>query len=373
MKPKKHPRGVALITALMIVAIATTLIVGLTHQHQLDIRRASNMINSDQAYQYALGAESWAMSLLYRDKQIDVIDHLKEDWAQTLAPIEVPGGHITVQLTDLQGRININNLYFDENAANNPNNPNPNDPNTKTPDNNPGTPPNNNGFNPQLPGINIKQNLTARQLVILISDYQLQSENSQEKPQGLAQPLPPGGDLSSVDLETVFTPLIDWMDPDVEPRGINGAEDQYYLGLPHPYRTANQIITSITELRLVKGVTPVIYHALAPYITALPVKTTININTAPMQVLRSLGMDPVAAATIIAERDKTPFKTILEFTDHPLIKNLNLSGNALGIRSEHYLLEAVAEIGRGRATINSVLYREKSGKVQVLYRSSGQL
>ena len=51
----------------------------------------------------------------------------------------------------------------------------------------------------------------------------------------------------------------------------NGADDMYYLRLKPSYRSSENEFTDMSELKLIKGVTPQIYVTLAPYITALPV------------------------------------------------------------------------------------------------------
>lgn len=85
----------------------------------------------------------------------------------------------------------------------------------------------------------------------------------------------------------------------------NGSQDAYYVSLHPPYRSSQTTMANVSELRLVNGVTPEIYAALAPYITALPVpaasavppattpaavETPINVNSAAAPVL--LTMDP---------------------------------------------------------------------------------
>ena len=49
--------------------------------------------------------------------------------------------------------------------------------------------------------------------------------------------------------------ILDWIDADDTPRDF-GAESDYYLALPHPYRAANRPLASLSELLLVRGVTP---------------------------------------------------------------------------------------------------------------------
>lgn len=60
-------RGVALITALIIMAIAAAIAAGMVWQGDLDTRRTETLIHGDQALEYALGAESWAEQIMQRD------------------------------------------------------------------------------------------------------------------------------------------------------------------------------------------------------------------------------------------------------------------------------------------------------------------
>lgn len=53
---------------------------------------------------------------------------------------------------------------------------------------------------------------------------------------------------------------------------MTGADDRYYLSLNPPYRSSQNEFTDISELKLIKGVTPQIYNTLKPYITALPMQ-----------------------------------------------------------------------------------------------------
>ena len=55
--------------------------------------------------------------------------------------------------------------------------------------------------------------------------------------------------------EDIANSIIDWIDPDDDPRE-NGAESDYYSGLTPPYQAKNGPLDSIEELLLVKGVTP---------------------------------------------------------------------------------------------------------------------
>jgi general secretion pathway protein K len=103
-------KGVALVTALLVVSLAATAAVTLSAHQQFDIRRTANLINGDQAWLYAKGAEAWSMVILMRDLVDNTTDSLQDTWAQTLPPIELPGGFMTGEIEDLHSRLNLNNL-----------------------------------------------------------------------------------------------------------------------------------------------------------------------------------------------------------------------------------------------------------------------
>jgi general secretion pathway protein K len=109
--------------------------------------------------------------------------------------------------------------------------------------------------------------------------------------------------------------LIDWLDEDDEPTQPNGAENQYYLALDPPYRAASRRALDLSELARVKGFTVETVARLAPYLTALPIETAVNVNTAPAAVLRAAipSLSPSEAARLIESRTQTPFASRDDF------------------------------------------------------------
>ena len=57
----------------------------------------------------------------------------------------------------------------------------------------------------------------------------------------------------------IVNSILDWIDPDDQTHP-EGAETQYYQGLNPPYAAKNGPIDDISELLLIKGVTPEIYY-----------------------------------------------------------------------------------------------------------------
>ena len=113
---QRFNKGVALITALLIMALVATLAYTLEWNNSLDLRRTIVMLNREQAVQVALGAESWMQSILLQDIQESQTDHLGEIWASDLPGLPIDGGEIFGAIEDLQGRFNVNNLIDNDGA-----------------------------------------------------------------------------------------------------------------------------------------------------------------------------------------------------------------------------------------------------------------
>ena len=113
MKRRTTNRGVALITAMLITALASMVAANLAWDNALDVRRTMVLLNHEQAVQVALGAESWVIGILHQDLEDSETDHLGEIWAIALPGLPIDGGEVTGTIEDLQGRFNVNNLIDD--------------------------------------------------------------------------------------------------------------------------------------------------------------------------------------------------------------------------------------------------------------------
>jgi general secretion pathway protein K len=107
-------RGVALITAMLITALAGLVAANLAWDNALDVRRTMVLLYHEQAVQVALGAENYAAKLLAQDLQDSETDHLGEIWATDLPGFPIDGGEVFGVIEDLQGRFNVNNLINEE-------------------------------------------------------------------------------------------------------------------------------------------------------------------------------------------------------------------------------------------------------------------
>jgi general secretion pathway protein K len=137
--------------------------------------------------------------------------------------------------------------------------------------------------------------------------------------------------VDASDISVVSDSILDWIDSDDLPR-VAGVESDYYQGLPLPYYAKNAPLDDLSELLLVKGVTPEMYwgsnatnHTPSVFQHKLGLGTApgqapdypfglveiftpfsngkINVNTADATVLQMIpGVDAAMADAIVKQR-----------------------------------------------------------------------
>ena len=106
-------RGVALLAALLVVALATVLIAALLDRGEQSRARSRNSLRAEQSWQLALGAEYWAITQLDKDRSnAGGSDYYGEAWSLAIPPLPVPGGQLSGQVFDQTGCLDINRLYL---------------------------------------------------------------------------------------------------------------------------------------------------------------------------------------------------------------------------------------------------------------------
>jgi general secretion pathway protein K len=302
---RKSDRGVALITAMLISALATIVAANLAWDSALHVRRTTIILNHDQAMQVALGAESWVIGILHQDKEDSQTDHLGEIWATDLPGLPVEGGEVFGSVRDLQGRFNVNNLV-DQNGE--------------------------------------------------------VEEESLEQFRRL---------LNALDIDPRFAGIAaDWIDTDLDASFPDGAEDSIYTGMLPPYRAANQSLTSISELAAIEGMNKQTFDILKSHISALPGRTSVNVNTATAAVLQSLdeNMSVSDVEALVAEREAGGF-TDIETSFASLVAPDVL--NRLEDSSQYFQLKVIVRIDTVLFTMYSLLQRNDRGDVTPILRSFG--
>lgn len=140
----------------------------------------------------------------------------------------------------------------------------------------------------------------------------------------------------------------------------------YYLSQKPPYYPSHQLIKSKSEFRLIKDVSAPAYIALEPFITALPESTSININTAPKQILMSLGdgLSDAQANELITARGEDGITDLKEINE--LLKKFNIPSDQITIESQYYLSVAYAKNDEFSLVVYSLLKRSRDRKGKLL-------
>jgi len=209
--------------------------------------------------------------------------------------------------------------------------------------------------------------------------------------------------VDASDISVVSDSIKDWIDSDDLPLAA-GAESDYYQGLPVPYYAKNAPIDDLSELLLVKGVTPEMYwgsnatnHTPSVFQHKLGFGTApgqapdypfglvniftpissgqINVNTADVNVLQMIpGVDQSMAESIIKQRagpdgvdgteDDTPFRNAAAALQGVGINNSQSA--QLSVRSLTFEVHVTAQIGDYKREYIAILYRKSGTDIQVL-------
>lgn len=302
-------RGVALITAMLVMSLATITAVSMTADQQVYFRRTENILLHEQAYLYLLSAEDFTKVGLAEDYKDNQTDSYNDGWySESPVVFPVEGGTLSGQVFDMQGKMNINNLAKSQ-----------------------------------------RDPWDEARLLQALRDNDINAE------------------LADV--------ILDWLDGDQNPLPA-GAESTDYLSGDQPYRAGDGMLGSISELKLLKGMDEQTYEALQKIFIALPSSNvTININTAPPEVLRVIvpGLSEADAKKLSEELKDNPLSEPADLLTHSLVKGAQVDLRGLGTESNYFRLDSMAIVGRATARMQSVIYRQDDKNLRVVMRSQGGL
>lgn len=162
------------------------------------------------------------------------------------------------------------------------------------------------------------------------------------------------------------------------PNLFNLSSATFYAKQDPPYFPSHKLFSSITEWRLVKGVTQNIYNKLFPFVTALPEETKLNLNSASAEVLESFTIMTRKSTidTVIQLRGDLGFKTLEEALNHPAIKKLGFKAKELTLTSEYFLIRAHASNQENDITLYTIVKRKiepKGVKLAVIQQTINTL
>lgn len=110
---RSKQRGVAAVTALLVVAVAASAAAWMLAQQSATLNQAALVAARAQTDLYADAGLDWARGILAQDRRNTGIDSLGEGWAQPLVGLPVERALVSGSITDAQSRYNLNNLVKD--------------------------------------------------------------------------------------------------------------------------------------------------------------------------------------------------------------------------------------------------------------------
>ena len=299
--------GVALLTVLLVIALASLTAVQLASSQQFSVRRSELLLHRQQAKQYLLGAERWALAILIRDRNANDTDHADEDWATIPPALPVSGGVVSGQLSDLQARFNLNNLLTPEGS------------------------------------------IDDRQLQVL-SRLLAQLE----LPEGIAQAV---ADWLDDDQQIRF--------PD------GAEDSDYLLATPSYLAANRELadpselrlikgVDAETYAKLVPFISTLPGH----------VPININTASPELLAALDPALDSTGAEHLIAERESQAFASVVDFLAATGLEEPQIRHEDIAVGSAYFLLRAQASVGSASAQLSSVLRRDSQG-LGVIMRSFG--
>jgi general secretion pathway protein K len=174
--------------------------------------------------------------------------------------------------------------------------------------------------------------------------------------------------------------VVDWIDSDDQPMFGGGAETSYYNNLPRPYHCANRLMISPSELRLVSGWDNETVNKVLPYVSALPERSAININTAPAEVLLTLGdgfsLDD--AKKIVKQAGENSFDSVTQMLAMPVFDNYKtISGYEDGVKAaysvhtRYFLVQSHGIFDYGDVVLYTLINRNDNNVMKIIYRARG--
>jgi general secretion pathway protein K len=163
----------------------------------------------------------------------------------------------------------------------------------------------------------------------------------------------------------------EWVSP--KGQGKPSKASEFYSKQNPPYAMAHQPMESISEWRLVAGVTPKLFEKLSPYLAALPPKSGINLNTTSKWVLLSLNerFTEDQIDNFIKERGviNQPY---LNLDTLPEASPFRALGSALVFQSQYFLLSTHVRLDDWTQSLFTLLKLNQEGKqisTQILWQS----
>jgi general secretion pathway protein K len=306
MRTAGRQRGAAIITAMLVVTLASVVVSGLFWREHVAVRSIENRLALAQNRWIERAALDWAKVILRGDLRAGPVDHLGEPWAvpvlDTRMDETVTAGAklnegarnalLAGQISDAQARFNLTSLA------------------------------NTNGLRSD-PAVK-----AFRKLLSVVG-----------KPESVA-------DLV---VERVLQS---------QPRNLDG----------RTVPAQRPPMTRLADLLDIPGLDPSVVPALEPHAIVLPRATTVNVNTAGAEVLAAMiePLDLSSARRFVARRERTFYRTI-EQAANEIDGRPSLNASLLSVGSSFFLVSGVIRYDRVESQTETLLER-MSDRVEVVWQ-----
>ncbi len=292
MKALANQDGMALLLVLVVVALLSALLTEFSFSTLVDLRATETFRDRTKAFYLARGGVDAARMILQEDD--NDYDHPSEFWAE-LPSIPVEDGEVSLQIRDLTGRFNLNEIA----------------------DNNGNQLGSYHAFVALCQEVGIEQGL-AEDLGIYIRNWLNGTRN--------------------------------------QPATLD--DDNYYAQQQPPYLRGGADLESLADLKLVRGFDRDVREKLLPYIR-VGEKFPINLNTASAEVLyasqhdgaRQILLDLADTEEIVSYRQQTPFSELNDLDSVPGLDRQRWSAawpaNSVGVKGEIYQISSTGRINQG--------------------------
>lgn len=318
--------GAALISALLIVSIMSVVALSVIQSIRFSTRLSTNIADREQARIYAIAAEEIARSTMHSIWEPEAERNIGLDlWTQTPLHFPIPEGAIEGRVMDGANCFNLNSVVEGGETGY--------------------------AFSP----------IGVRRFEYFLAQF----------------------GLPSSDAAILAAELADWIDTD-QNVSFGGAEDDYYTGLETPYRTGQQFLADITELKSLRSMTPELFDTLRRFVCVRPSTDIqpLNLNTlydwqAPI-LAAYLGApyDIDAAVQLIQERPIGGYNSLDTFFEQA-IRDEEIRSTAdrslYALASDTYSLSAIIRYRQSLINVVSTLQIDESGNITRLSRRYGSV
>ncbi len=357
-RPAKRQSGVAIISALLVVALSAILVSGMLWRQQVQIRRIENQRLLAQAQWIGRGALDWTRLILRSEGDTSAgITYLGGVWGVPIAKTRLSDflgqiGEVRAEegaatwlsgsIEDAQAKFNLRNLV----AA-------------------------------TAPGalqLNLQQiESFQRLLAILGLNSQLAKNTALQMRTSLAHSVTRFQAATLAAATSASAPVVGG--------AVGGSEFTDKPGLSDgdsDTGVAPLQMTSVDSLLDVPGFTPEIVARLRPFVTILPTTTPVNINTAPAEVIAAIvpGMNLSSAQAFVARRETVFFHNVADVQlalQGAGVQSLTFDPSQIDVNTSYFIVHGRVQHERAEVDRTTLVYRDALTHTTRIVRVRDQL